>query len=93
LLAWHAALVRLRREHGLADGRLDRVRVRYDEADRWLVLERGDVTVACNLAGRAQRVPLGRGAASEVLLASEGDVKAGAAAVDLPSESVAVLRA
>jgi maltooligosyltrehalose trehalohydrolase len=93
LLDWHAALARLRREHGLADGRLGRVRVRYDETDRWLVLERGAITVACNLAGRAQRVPLGNGAAGEVLLASEGRVKAGAGALDLAAESVAVLRA
>jgi maltooligosyltrehalose trehalohydrolase len=93
LLHWHAALVRLRREHGLAAGRLDRVRVRHDEADRWLVLEREGVTVACNLASRAQRVPLADGAAGVVVLASDGDVKAGSGAVDLPAESVAVLRA
>jgi maltooligosyltrehalose trehalohydrolase len=93
LLDWHAALVRLRREHGLAAGRLDRVRVRHDEADRWLVLEREGVTVACNLASRAQRVPLADGAAGVVVLASDGDVKAGSGAVDLPAESVAVLRA
>jgi maltooligosyltrehalose trehalohydrolase len=93
LLDWHAALVRLRREHGLAAGRLDRVRVRHDEADRWLVLEREGVMVACNLAGRAQRVPLGDGAAAEVVLASDGEVKAGAGVVDLPAESVAILRA
>jgi maltooligosyltrehalose trehalohydrolase len=93
LLDWHASLVRLRRDHGLAAGPLDRVRVRYDEADRWLVLERDGVTVACNLAGRAQRVPLGDGAAGEVVLASDGEVKASAGAVDLPPESVAILRA
>jgi maltooligosyltrehalose trehalohydrolase len=93
LLDWHASLARLRREHGLAAGRLDRVRVRHDETDRWLVLEREGIAVACNLAGRAQRVPLGDGTAGAVLLASDGEVKAGAGVVDLPAESVAVLRA
>jgi maltooligosyltrehalose trehalohydrolase len=93
LLEWHAALVRLRRETGLADGRLDRVRVRYDEADRWLVLERDAVTVACNLAGRAQRVPLGDGPEGQPVLASDRDVKVGNGAVELTPESVIVLRA
>jgi maltooligosyltrehalose trehalohydrolase len=93
ILEWHRALVRLRREARLTDGRLDRVRVRVDEADRWLVMERGPVTVACNLAEREQRVPLGEGRAGELLLGSEPHIKVGAAAVDLPRESVAVLRA
>jgi maltooligosyltrehalose trehalohydrolase len=92
LLEWHAALVHLRREAGLAAEGLDRVRVRHDEAERWLVLERDAVTVACNLAGRGQRVPLGQGPAGDLALASDRDVKVGAGVVDLPPESVAVLR-
>jgi maltooligosyltrehalose trehalohydrolase len=93
LLDWHAALIRLRREAGLARGRLDGVRVQYDEAERWLVLEREAVTVACNLAGRAQRIPLGEGRAGAIALASDPDVKLAAGAADLPQESVVVLRA
>lgn len=91
ILDWHRALVRLRREAGLTDGRLDRVRVRFDEADRWLVMERGAVIVACNLAKRDQRVALGDGWAGGLLLGSEPRIKVGAGAVDLPGESVAVL--
>ena len=50
---------RLRRAvPALADGRLDRVRVGFDEEARWLVVERGPVAVACNLADRAQCVPV-----------------------------------
>jgi maltooligosyltrehalose trehalohydrolase len=93
ILEWHKALVRLRREAGLTDGRLDRVRVRVDEADRWLVMERGPVTVACNLAEREQRVPLGEGRAGELRLGSEPHIKVAPGAVDLPRESVAVLSA
>lgn len=42
LLEWHRRLVALRRRlPALSDGRLDRVRVRFDEAAGWFVLERG----------------------------------------------------
>ncbi|MGH7266012.1 MAG: malto-oligosyltrehalose trehalohydrolase, partial [Candidatus Rokuibacteriota bacterium] len=68
LLEWHRALVRLRRLAGLADGRLDQTRVRFDEAARWLAIERGPVTVVCNLADRAQRAPIAPARPAEVLL-------------------------
>jgi maltooligosyltrehalose trehalohydrolase len=93
LLDWHAGLVRFRREAGLAGARLDGVRVRFDEAERWLVLEREAVTVVCNLAGRAQRIPLREGPAGAIALASDPDAKLAAGTVDLPPESVVVLRA
>jgi maltooligosyltrehalose trehalohydrolase len=63
LLAWHRHLVRLRREvpalAAAADGHLDQVAVRFDEEARWLVMERGPVSVVCNLADREQVVPAG----------------------------------
>ena len=62
LLAWHRELIRLRRATpALTDGRLDRVRVRFDEAARWLVMERGPLAVACNFAAQPQDVPLRHG--------------------------------
>ena len=69
------------------------MRVRFDETDRWLVMERGAVVVACNLAERDQRVALGDGWAGELLLGSEPHIEGGAGAVELPGESVAVLGA
>jgi maltooligosyltrehalose trehalohydrolase len=91
LLAWYQALIRLRRQiPALADGRLERVRVRFDEAARWLVLERGPLTVACNLAAQAQRVPM-REQPSEVLLTSDPMIEVSASGVALPPDSVVVL--
>src|SRR5262249_29985093 len=47
-LDWHRRLIALRRlTPSLTDGRFGRVR--YDEAARWLVIERGEVAIACNL--------------------------------------------
>jgi maltooligosyltrehalose trehalohydrolase len=62
LLAWHRDLIALRRATpALLDGRLDRVRVRTDEREGWLLVERqgaragSGAIVAVNL-GRALRV-------------------------------------
>jgi maltooligosyltrehalose trehalohydrolase len=91
LLAWHRALIRLRRAlPELTDGRRDTVRVRADEAAGWLVLERGAVTLACNL-GAPQRVPIGRAPGLSVLAASEPGVAVGEGWIDLPGDAVAVL--
>jgi maltooligosyltrehalose trehalohydrolase len=92
VLDWHRRLIRLRRaEPALTDGRLDRVRVDYDEEARWLVVERGPVAVACNLADCVQRVPVGRAGASQVLLTSEPAVQVSAGGVTLPPDAVVLL--
>jgi maltooligosyltrehalose trehalohydrolase len=75
----------------LADGRIDQVRVRFDEAARWLTVERGPMIVACNLAGRVQRVPIRREQSSEVLLTSDPMIEVNASGAALPPDSVVVL--
>ncbi|MDQ3569454.1 MAG: malto-oligosyltrehalose trehalohydrolase [Actinomycetota bacterium] len=90
LLDWYRRLIRLRRQlPALSDGRLDRVRTSYDERNRWLVVERGPVTTACNLgSGRARLAARGRLVLGSVpALASDGDH------IELPPDAVAVLRA
>jgi maltooligosyltrehalose trehalohydrolase len=92
ILDWHQRLVRLRRRSTtLADGRMDQVRVRFDEAARWLTVERGPIIVACNLATRAQRVPIRREQSSEVLLTSDPMIEVNANGPALPPDSVVVL--
>ena len=66
------------------------VRVAFDERDEWLVMTRGSITLACNLASRPRRVPLGPGLPRECLLASEPGIGL-AAAFDMPAESVLIL--
>jgi maltooligosyltrehalose trehalohydrolase len=91
LLDWHRQLIRLRRELAvLSDGRLDRLRVRFDEAARWLAVDRGSVVVACNLGKQPVRVPLER-SGLRVRLASGGGVELAAKGAELAPESVAVL--
>ena len=89
LLDWHRDLIALRREvPALAGGGIGAVEVRYDEDARWLVLERGPLSVACNLADREQAVPVAVGTAPPAtgeLLTEDGR------AVVLPPETVVIL--
>ena len=73
-----------RRTPDLSDGRLDQVRVRVDEEAGWLVLERGEVTVAANLGPAAASPPIRPG---RLLLASDP----GATAARLPPDTVVIL--
>jgi maltooligosyltrehalose trehalohydrolase len=92
MLDWHRQLIQLRRiEPSLSDGRLDLVNVRFDESARWFALERGPITVACNLAGHSQRTPLRTGLHT-ILLASGGDVAVAEGEVNLPPDAVAILK-
>jgi hypothetical protein len=62
-----------------------------DEQARWLTVARGAILVACNLATRAQRVPIGREQSSEVLLTSDPRIELKASGAALPPDSVVVL--
>ncbi|GAC1459236.1 MAG: malto-oligosyltrehalose trehalohydrolase [Ktedonobacterales bacterium] len=93
LYEWHRRLLRLRRAlPALADGRLDRVRVRCDEVARWLTMERGPVVVACNLADHPQCVPLPQRATRQLLLASVPEIAIVDGCIALPPDALAVVR-
>ncbi|MGI9120450.1 MAG: malto-oligosyltrehalose trehalohydrolase [Acidimicrobiales bacterium] len=91
ILAWYRSLIALRSATpGFGDGRLDRVRVRYDEQAGWLVVERGELRVAANLGRRDQKVDLGGSGGSQVLLVSDQRVVVDAATATLPPDSVVI---
>ena len=91
VLDWHRQLTRLRRElPSLRDGRLGHVSVRFDEAERWLAVDHGPVTVACNLGERTIRLPFD-GATRCLRLASTGGVAVTSRGLRLPPDSAAVL--
>jgi maltooligosyltrehalose trehalohydrolase len=92
LIEWHRQLIRLRRtEAVLADGRLDSVRTHHDEIARWLVVERGPISVACNLGDHAQTIPL-RAEKHRILLASCAVENPVNGQLHLPPDSVAILK-
>jgi len=92
LLEWHHRLIELRRTlPELSDHRLENVHVSFHEAAKWLVMERGNVTVACNLNHLTQVVPARLGAGSKILLTSEKRTQIFDGELVLPADSVAVL--
>jgi maltooligosyltrehalose trehalohydrolase len=91
LLEFYRALIALRRERpDLSDGRRDAVSVTWDDDDRWLVVRRGDVAIACNLSKDRQSLAL-PGTPVRVLLASTDGFVYGSRKVETDGESVVVL--
>jgi len=89
LLRWYKELIALRKStSALTDGRMDRVRVNFDEKAQWLVMSRGEIEVVCNLAPDRQAVPV-KGISRE-LLCSEKDWSLRPGLIELPSDSVAI---
>jgi maltooligosyltrehalose trehalohydrolase len=88
LLDFYRALIQLRHdEPDMADAWLPHLGVDIDEQQRWIVLRRGRIAIACNLGSCPVSVPW----VGETLLAW-GDPAAGESATTLPAHSVAVLR-
>ncbi|MGB9147294.1 MAG: malto-oligosyltrehalose trehalohydrolase [Acidobacteriaceae bacterium] len=90
MLDWYRRLIALRHATPeLADGDLSQVHIRFSEEGKWLVMERGRITVAFSLAPGPVDVPIR--ARSSVVLASGAGVTLRKDNLTLSSDSVAVL--
>jgi maltooligosyltrehalose trehalohydrolase len=89
ILKMYKQLIALRRSRpDLSDPRLDQVEVWH--GDQYVVMKRGQCTVAANLAGFPQTISL-RSVPSKVLLATEPGVVLQRDRVELPPESAVVV--
>jgi maltooligosyltrehalose trehalohydrolase len=89
LLALYRDLIGLRRnETDLADPWLNDLVVDYDEEDRWIVMRRGRLAVACNMSTDPVTVPC-----TGDLVLSWGSPSIGGESSELPPHSFAILRA
>ena len=90
MLAWYRELIRLRRATPcLNDGEPGQARVTYDEREKWLRMERGSITVCCNLGKGKHAFPVAKG--GRVILVSREGVQVKDGALMLPPDSVAVV--
>ncbi len=94
ILALYSHLLRLRRQHpDLADPRLDRVGVDFDEEAQWVVVHRGAFEVLANLSEHAQPLPCASG---EVIFGTWPGQENGQAAaglqIMLPAHSACIIR-
>ena len=71
----------------MANPWLPDLRVDVHEHQRWIIMRRSTIAIACNLGTETVEVPL-----TGEPLAEWGDPKVGADATTLPPHSVAVLR-
>jgi maltooligosyltrehalose trehalohydrolase len=91
MLEWYWALIRLRRGTPcLNNGRPGNVRVSFDEQKKWFRMERGTISLVCNLG--AQTCDLPNPQSSSLELASRDEVQIAANAISLPPDSIVVLR-
>lgn len=91
ILAWYRTLIAVRRtDSQLTDGNLEAVQVSYDEGALWLVMKRGDFEVVCNLMTDRQTISITQ--TKDRVLCSESDYQIRPGFIDLPAESVAILR-
>jgi maltooligosyltrehalose trehalohydrolase len=94
LLDWYRNLIVLRRSSAaLTDGRLDRVKVAFDEQAKWMVVRRQQVEVVCNLSDDCQAIPIGGSGsrADKNVLSSTADWRLRPGFIELPADSVAIL--
>ncbi len=85
-------MIRLRfAEPDLSDGRIECVRVNFDEKMRWLVVERNSIVTVCNFSNELQTLFHCDGACHPLLL-SNNDTRISGGKITLPPESVAILK-
>ncbi len=94
ILQWYRDLIRLRADTPeLRDGRLDQVAVHYHEAQRWLVMNRGAISVALNLDQQTRVVPMRDSGSRKLLMASDERIALRSEGVELAADSVAIIGA
>ncbi len=89
VLQWHKDLIALRAEYPeLRDGRLDAIRVNFDEDARWMSFRRGRVTVVFSLGMAPTTVANDAG---RIRFSSSDAIRLVGRDLELPADSVVVL--
>jgi maltooligosyltrehalose trehalohydrolase len=90
MLEWYRRLIALRRgSPSLNNGEPGQTKVRFDEERQFLVMERGAVTVICNLGD--ERIEFENPKRIPLAMASSSDVRPVKSAVVLPPDTLAIL--
>lgn len=92
ILQWYKQLIRLRRgTPDLNNGRIGEVRARFDEAGKWMCIERGGTSILCNLADQPRHVPIDQNRNLHILLTSDASVSITPHGVRMPPDTVVIL--
>ncbi len=91
MLAWYRALIRLRRSSpSLNDGEPGNTDVDYDAGGNWLSMDRGEISLVCNLGEHPHKFQFQHGAT--LLLCSRSEIPLENDAISLPPDSIAVVK-
>jgi maltooligosyltrehalose trehalohydrolase len=91
MLAWYRTLIRLRRNTtALSVGEPEQTRVHYDQQQQWFSMDRGDVTVCCNLGESDRQFPATKG--KKVVLSSREATPLKDGVVVLPPNTAVILQ-
>jgi maltooligosyltrehalose trehalohydrolase len=89
MLDWSKRLIALRRSSAsLTDGEPAHIKVRFDEAKRWLIMDRDKMKIACNLGDQAVELEGFEGC--QLILSSKYDVQLTGNKIYLPASRFAV---
>ncbi|NLW86097.1 MAG: malto-oligosyltrehalose trehalohydrolase [Planctomycetes bacterium] len=91
MLEWYRRLIWLRKTMpSLCNHHRGHVRVDYDESQRWIVVNRCCVALACNLSDQRQSVPL-RGGGGRIILSMDQEASISGAAILMPPDCAALV--
>ena len=92
MLAWYRELIRLRRTTpSLNDGDPRHLNAFYNERENWIRIERGTITVICNLGSENRRFPLTSRA--QILLASRDEIQIDDGSISIRPDTVVIIGA
>lgn len=92
MLEWFRQLIYLRRHStSLNDGDMGHVKVKFDEEKKWLTMERGLISVMCNLG--TEVVELERPDRFSLALSSKPQIKVDGKKISITPDSIAILSA
>jgi maltooligosyltrehalose trehalohydrolase len=90
MMTWYRDLIHLRRSTpSLNDGQPWNTVVRFSQQEKWFTIDRGSVTIHCNLGSEERHVPLPVG--KQLAMRSRSDVLANDGQLILAKDSVAIL--
>jgi maltooligosyltrehalose trehalohydrolase len=92
MLAWYKQLVAVRRRFpALVDGRMERISTHFDEAERWLIVERENTRLVANLSGEQLDIELQGAFAATIELASHTGAELDRESISMPPFSIAMV--
>src|SRR6185437_1797786 len=92
MLAWYRELIRLRRATPcLNDGEPRHLNVFYDEHENWIRIDRGTITVICNLGSENRRFLLT--SRTQILMASRNEMQIDDNSISVAPDAVVIIGA